>query len=95
MSHCQAIPLKRLGDNIQPIVRIIDDWFTARPFGMIVEVKVGKGKLLMCSVDLLTDADSRPEARQLTNSLLRYMKGEAFNPSNEVSAKAIQSLFVE
>lgn len=95
MSHCQAIPLKRLGDNIQPIIRIIDDWFTARPFGMIIEVKVGKGKLLMCSVDLLTDADNRPEARQLTNSLLRYMKDEAFNPSNEVSAKTIQSLFVE
>lgn len=93
MSHCQVIPLKELGDNIKPIVRIIDDWFTARSFGMIVEMKVGKGKLLMCSADLTTDLEKRPEARQLTNSLLRYMKSDAFNPSQEVEVQAIENLY--
>lgn len=93
MSHCNAIPLKKLGMNVQPVVRIIDDWFTARSFGMIVEMKVGNGKLLMCGADLLTDADKRPEARQLVNSLLHYMKSDAFNPIQEVSAEAIKSLF--
>lgn len=93
MSHCQAIPLKRLGGNIKPIIRIIDDWFTARPFGMVVEMKVGKGKLLMCSADLTTEVEKRPEARQLANSLLRYMKTDAFNPSQTVTVEAIKSLY--
>lgn len=93
MSHCQAIPLKKLGDEITPIVRIIDDWFTARPFGMIVEMKVGKGKLLMCSADLTTKQEKRPEARQLANSLLHYMKTDAFNPAQVVTVEAIRSLY--
>lgn len=95
MSHCQAIPLMKLGKDIQPIVRIIDDWFTARPLGMIVEMQVGKGKLLLCSADLLTDADQRPEARQLQNSLLHYMKSELFNPEQAVSVDVIESLFIK
>lgn len=93
MSHCDAIPLQKLGTDIRPVVRVIDDWFTARPFGMIVEMKVGNGKLLMCSADLLTDTDNRPEARQLKNSLLRYMKSASFNPDQTVRPEAIESLF--
>ena len=93
MSHCNAIPLKKLGTSVQPIVRVIDDWFTARPLGLIVEMRVGKGKLLMCGVDLLTEADQRPEARQLMNSLLCYMKSDQFNPTQKVEADVIRELF--
>ena len=95
MSHCNAIPLRKLGNDFQPIVRIIDDWFTARSLGLIIEMKVGNGKLLMCGADLLTDADKRPEARQLMNSLLRYMKSDAFKPLSEVKVDAIRGLFKE
>jgi len=93
MSHCNAIPLHKLGDNIQPIVRIIDDWFTARSLGMIVELKVGKGKLLICSADLNTSDKNRPEARQLKNSLLNYMESESFNPGQTAAIANIRSLF--
>ena len=93
MSYCNAIPLKKLGNDIEAVVRLIDDWFTARPLGLIVEVKVGKGKLLLCSADLTTDVENRPEARQLTNSLLRYMNGNSFNPQQSCSVETIKSLF--
>lgn len=91
MSHCNAIPLHKLGD-VEPIVRIIDDWFTARSLGLIVEVKVGKGKLMICGADLLTDRQNRPEARQLLNSLLSYMKTEKFNPKSEVTTDMVKSI---
>ena len=93
MSHCNAIPLYKLGDNIQPIVRIIDDWFTARSLGMIVELKVGAGKLLICSADLNTRTKDRPEAQQLKNSLLNYMQSDAFNPVQTTTVENVQSLF--
>ena len=93
MSHCNAIPLHKLGDNIQPLVRIIDNWFTARSLGMIVELKVGAGKLLICSADLNTQDKDRPEARQLKNSLLNYMQSDAFNPIQTTTVENIQSLF--
>jgi len=93
MSHCNAIPLRKLGDDIKPIVRIIDDWFTARSFGMIVELKVGTGKLLICSADLNTSDYNRPKAQQLKNSLLNYMESEAFNPVQTTTIENLQSLF--
>jgi hypothetical protein len=93
MSHCNAIPLHKLGDKIDPIVRIIDDWFTARSLGMIVELKVGAGKLLICSADLNTQDLNRPEARQLKNSLLNYMESEIFNPVQTATIANIRSLF--
>ena len=93
MSHCNAIPLSKLGDNIKPIVRIIDDWFTARSLGMIVELKTGSGKLLICSADLNTQDKYRPEARQLKNSLLNYMESDAFNPEQAATIADVRSLF--
>lgn len=92
MSHCNAIPLYKLG-NPEPVVRIIDDWFTARSLGLVVEMKVGKGKLILCGADLLTDSDKRPEAVQLMNSLLNYMNGEKFNPCNIVTLRQLKTLF--
>ncbi|MDR2233588.1 MAG: beta-galactosidase, partial [Tannerella sp.] len=92
MSHCNAIPLYKLGENIQPIVRIIDDWFTARSFGMIVELKVGQGKLLICSADLNAPNAIRPEAQQLQNSLLSYMQSDAFNPAQSATVQNIRSI---
>jgi len=93
MSHCNAIPLYKLGDNIRPIVRIIDDWFTARSLGMIIELKVGTGKLLICSADLNTKDKNRPEARQLKNSLLSYMESKAFNPAQSTTVEKVRLLF--
>ncbi|MFH1195107.1 MAG: sugar-binding domain-containing protein [bacterium] len=92
MSHSSAILLNELGDNIQPVVRIIDDWFTARPLGLIIEAKVGKGKIILTSIDLLTDIEKRPEAKQLTKSIIDYMKSESFAPTQEISIKKIIEL---
>lgn len=92
MSHCNAIPLRKLG-NVTPVVRIIDDWFKARSLGMIVELRIGKGTLILCGVDLLTDVHKRPEAMQMMNSLLDYMKSDVFNPTTVVTCTQIETLF--
>jgi hypothetical protein len=93
MSHSNAIYLKELGVNIQPVVRIIDDWFTARPLGLVVEAKVGKGKVIISGIDLLTDSEKRPEARQLIYSIIKYMQSDSFNPAQEVKVEKIKDLF--
>jgi len=93
MSHSDAIILSDFGKELKPIVRIIDDWVTNRPLGLIFEVKVGKGKLLISGVDLLSDIDSRPEARQLFRSLISYMKSDRFDPEITTKIETIKSLF--
>jgi hypothetical protein len=93
MSHSNAIRLDSVNTKIQPIVRVIDDWFTARPLGLIFECKVGKGKLLVSGIDLLNDNTNRPEARQLLYSLKKYMASDAFEPTITVDIGKIKSLY--
>lgn len=93
MSHSNAIRLDAVAPGIQPIVRIIDDWVTARPLGLLFECKVGKGKLLVSGIDLISDADKRPEARQLLYSLKEYMSTSRFSPKANVEAVKIKELF--
>jgi len=75
------------------VVRVIDDWFTNRRLGLLVEANVGKGKLLICSIDLKTDLGRRPVARQLLYSLRRYLAGRDFSPKQTVSFAALRRLF--
>jgi len=93
MSHCNAINMSDFPADLKPIVRIIDDWFTNRPLAMIFEANAGKGKIVVCGVDLLTDARNRPEARQLMYSLKNYMNGKEFNPVTFVEVENIERLF--
>lgn len=92
MSHSNAIQLDSLAKGLQPIVRVIDDWVSARPLGLITECKVGKGKLLLSGIDLLTGQNNRPEAKQLLYSLKQYMNGAAFNPATSIAAEKLQTV---
>lgn len=93
ISHSSAIRLDSLSNEIKPIVRIIDDWFTARPLGLIFECKAGNGSLVVSGIDLLTDREKRPEAKQLLYSLENYMNTPGFNPSVSVKTEKLVGLF--
>lgn len=92
MSHSNAIRLDAVSADLQPIVRVIDDWFTARPLGLLFECKVGKGKLLVSGIDLLAEQENRPEARQLLYSLSKYAGSNKFNPALVVPSEKIKAL---
>jgi len=92
MSHSGTINLSNFPAGIQPIVRVIDDWFTNRPLALLLEANVGKGHLLISGIDLSTDLENRPEARQLLYSLKKYMGSKAFNPVIAVDSSVIQKL---
>ena len=76
----------------QPIGQVIDDWFTARKLGLVFEARVGRGRLVVCSIDLTDAAGDNPVARQLRTSLLRYMAGNRFAPSVDVSVASLAQL---
>jgi hypothetical protein len=82
----RTINLDRLPQSLQPIVQPIDDWNRNFKLGLLVEAKVGYGKLMAASMDLETDLAKRAVARQLRASVLAYMAGDGFNPQTAVSA---------
>ena len=89
-----ALRLDLLPRGVEPIVRVIDDWFTARPLGLVVEGKVGKGKVIVCGFDLTRDADD-PVSKQMRASLLAYMASKKFAPKTELTADQVQSLTLD
>jgi len=66
-------------DDYRPMVQVIDNFVRNSKLGLIAEMKVGKGKMLICAIDLLSHQD-KPEARQLLHSLLRYAGSRKFTP---------------
>ena len=78
--------------DLQPVVQVIDDWVTARKLALVFEARVGKGKLLACSCDLVNDLDGRPVARQMRHSLLTYMTGDTFDPKYTMTPEQLAQL---
>ena len=71
----------------------IDTWHVSRKLGMLLEVKVLKGRLLLTTMDISSRLDSRPVARQLRYSILKYMQGKDFKPATKVEPDVIRHLF--
>jgi hypothetical protein len=89
----RAVNLDGLPQQLQPIVQPIDDWNRNYKLGLVFEAKVGRGRLMVCSVDIESSLDVRPVARQLRRSLLDYIGSARFQPQVAVSTQEMRGLF--
>ena len=64
-----SLRLDLLPSGLKPIVRVIDDWVTARPLALVMEGRIGAGKIIVCGFNL-TDGTDDPVSRQMRQSLL-------------------------
>jgi len=85
--------LEHLPANFRPIVQPIDTWFLNRRLAMLFEAQIGKGKLVVCSIDLESDLEHRIVAKQLKHSIIKYMDSEAFKPDQSIEWDIISELF--
>ena len=92
-NRTQVMNLAEFPKDYQPIVQPIDTWHVSRKLGMLLEVKVLNGRLLMTTMDINHNLARRPVARQLRQSILRYMQSEDFKPTTTVSVDVIRHLF--
>lgn len=79
----------------RPLVQLIDDWNQNRKLAVVAEASVGKGKIIVCSIDLETDLENRVVARQFRHALLSYMNSDSFEPRDRVSIQSIKRLYRE
>ncbi|MFZ9012183.1 MAG: discoidin domain-containing protein, partial [Anaerohalosphaeraceae bacterium] len=93
ITQSQAMIMDDLPPTLRPIVQVIDDWFSNRRLGIVFEARVNGSKLLICSVDLQTDIDKRPVAKQFLCSLKNYMNSEAFDPKHQLTPAHVNGLF--
>ena len=91
LKYGRPIDMKTLPEDYRPIVQVIDNVTLNRKLGILMEAKVGKGKLLICSMDL-QNQQKYPEGRQMYQSLLAYMGSEEFAPQKELKMSEVESI---
>lgn len=84
--------LEDFPSGFRPLIQCIDTYFMNRKLGLLFEARIGKGRLLVSSLNLM-NPESNLGKRQLLYSLNRYMLSEDFNPLVALNWKMIVDLF--
>jgi hypothetical protein len=92
VTHSQAMIIDAFPPDLKPLIQPIDTWFENRRLALAFEARTGKGKILVCSIDLKDKLEERPVSEQLLVSMLKYMNSDSFNPKVEVDPGKILGL---
>jgi hypothetical protein len=88
-----AFILDDVPGDITPIVQVIDDFHRNHKLGMVLEARIGPGKLLLCSLPLAEDLSAQPVRRQMLGSLLAYASSASWRPTVALSADRVRMLW--
>ncbi|MBB6734206.1 sugar-binding domain-containing protein [Cohnella zeiphila] len=92
LDNSSSLSLDIIDADIQPIVQVVPNFYHNQRLANLFECRVGKGKALVCSIDLTSRLEARPAARQLRASLLDYMERETFMPDAELAPEQLRRL---
>ena len=92
--HGTVIRLDDTPADFLPIWQMIDDFALNRRLAMLFEARVGRGRLLVCGLNLWEGLESRPAARQLLHSIHAYMASPCFQPKYELNVTTLDKVFV-
>lgn len=95
VNRAQVMQFSDFPTDFQPLVQSIDTWFVSRKIGMLFEAKVGKGKLVMTTMDITNNLDKRIVARQMRESILSYMQSDKFAPAWDININNVSDLFTK
>ncbi len=89
IKESHPLVLDNFAKDYKPIVQVIDNIERNHKLGLVMEWKVGAGKLLVCMSDL-EKAAKYPEGKAFYRSVLNYMRSADFNPSAEITVEALK-----
>ena len=84
IKESHPLVLDNFAKDYLPIVQVIDNIERNHKLGLVMEWKVGAGKLLVCMSDL-EKASQYSEGRAFYQSVLSYMRSSDFNPQSEIT----------
>lgn len=93
VNRTQVMNLSEFPADYQPPVQPIDTWHVSRKCGLVVEANVLGGQLLMTTIDIKNQLDTRVVARQMRKSILAYMQSPDFHPSLTLDLQVIRNLY--
>jgi hypothetical protein len=78
--------------EFRPIVQVIDNLARNEKIGNLFEARVGKGRLLVCTLNLSGNLQQRPAARQFVRSLYNYLASDEFLPREELTLPVLDKI---
>lgn len=89
--NSQPLVLNSLDKGYFPVIQTIDNVERNHKLGIMMEFRVGKGKLLLSTTDLEA-ISAYVEGRAYVSALEEYISGEDFNPADELSPEQLRAL---
>ena len=94
IKESHPLVLDNFAKDYRPIVQVIDNIERNHKLGLVMEWKMGAGKLLVCMSDL-EKASKYPEGKAFYQSVIDYMRSADFNPSSEISVDELKKKLAE
>ena len=94
IKESHPLVLDNFAKDYRPIVQVIDNNERNHKLGLVMEWKVGAGKLLVCMSDL-EKAAKYPEGKAFYQSVIDYMRSADFNPSAEITVDELKKKLAE
>jgi hypothetical protein len=92
LTESKTLLTDSLYKEMEPLTECVDNFANNRRLATLFETNCEKGKLIVCSMDLLNNTSVIPEKRQLLYSILEYMNSTDFAPEKQLSFNKIASL---
>lgn len=94
IKESHPLVLDNFAKDYRPIVQVIDNIERNHKLGLVMEWKVGAGKLLVCMSDL-EKAAKYPEGNAFYQSVIDYMRSADFDPSAEITVDELKKKLAE
>jgi hypothetical protein len=78
--------------DFRPVVQVIDNFIRNRKMGNLIEARVGRGRLMVCSMNLAGD---QPAVRQMLKSILDYVASPKFRPTQSLTSAQLDSFLAD
>jgi hypothetical protein len=91
VNHSQVMHLEDFPRNLSVPVRPIDTWFMNRPLAMVFEGRIGKGRLLVNSIDF-SQKEKSPVMHQLYYSLMDHLLHTTTWSNIEIDPASVRDL---
>ena len=93
LANSYSVGTDDLGPEFRPIMRFVDKFNRNNQPSIIWEAKVGKGQLLVCSLDIESKPSKRIVAAQLKKVIFLYMNSADFKPQQRLTAQKLFDIF--
>ncbi len=93
--NANVVNLNSFPKEFEPIINVIDSYHFNNKLAYLFECKIGEGKLLVSTIDLINNLEKRPASKQLKQSILDYMDSNLFDPKENITIDIIYDLIIK